>query len=590
MSDLTETLWILRRRASGVYELWQQGSTVSEADWLETFDDALDGLTRQTNLILTSGSGASTSLTAQAASGQKVLTVASSTGFVVGDTIFLGLGTLAEPHVIASIDSATSITTTVNLTNTHAVGQPVSRSPVEIVDARAGFTTLGGRIGALAGAVANVKLYGAVGDGVTDDTAAFGAAIASLPAYAAGVGGGTVFCPPGTYLISSAISLSSGVRLAGAGMRASVIKGNVAGPLITTPTDASGEPISFYQALDGLFVQNTSVSALSRAIEIVQCSNFTAARCTFQAAAGVTVILRGTNLSDIISCRVGGAVGPDFGLFIEGNTASGSCAVIRVIGTSFSDTKCGIKALGVNGLDIIGCHFESLAGGAPTYNGGIACSSVRGGVILGNYFESCPVSFVAFYSAVNVNSGLVIGGNFISNPGSPVIDIGQLGYSVIEPNTIVPGANSPNCNGVVGSTANCTGNTIMAQRMTSGTGKPVDIATNATDNIPLFGQGVSAITYSASMTPDTFAGTKFTIVATNGTAFTINAAAPRNLGQEITFDIKNSSGGALGAVTWAGSYLLAGAWVSPANTKRRTITFYSDGTAWIEKSRGAADM
>jgi parallel beta-helix repeat protein len=69
----------------------------------------------------------------------------------------------------------------------------------------------------------NVKAYGAVGDGVTNDTAAFIKALA-----ACAVNGGTCFVPEGTYLISpSGISSAprrpsvlSGVHLIGAGQAA----------------------------------------------------------------------------------------------------------------------------------------------------------------------------------------------------------------------------------------------------------------------------------------------------------------------------------------------------------------------------------
>lgn len=63
------------------------------------------------------------------------------------------------------------------------------------------------------GGVHNVKAYGAKGDGTTDDTAAIQAAI-----DAAELVGGTVYFPPGTYLISSALVVdASGIALRGAG-------------------------------------------------------------------------------------------------------------------------------------------------------------------------------------------------------------------------------------------------------------------------------------------------------------------------------------------------------------------------------------
>lgn len=60
----------------------------------------------------------------------------------------------------------------------------------------------------------NVKDYGAVGNGSTDDTAAIQAAIT-----AAGVGGGTVWLPAGEYLVTSTLLMNkSGVNLRGDSM------------------------------------------------------------------------------------------------------------------------------------------------------------------------------------------------------------------------------------------------------------------------------------------------------------------------------------------------------------------------------------
>jgi hypothetical protein len=66
----------------------------------------------------------------------------------------------------------------------------------------------------MGGAVYNVKAYGAVGNGTTDDTAAFKNAI-----FAAGaVFAGTVLVPPGQYKIASTLILTTvGMRLVGTG-------------------------------------------------------------------------------------------------------------------------------------------------------------------------------------------------------------------------------------------------------------------------------------------------------------------------------------------------------------------------------------
>lgn len=70
----------------------------------------------------------------------------------------------------------------------------------------------------------NVKAYGAVGDGVADDTAAIQAAVNDAAAAGSGTGA-TVFFPPGTYLVTSTITVAGHwVYLQGAGPKATKIK------------------------------------------------------------------------------------------------------------------------------------------------------------------------------------------------------------------------------------------------------------------------------------------------------------------------------------------------------------------------------
>lgn len=77
-----------------------------------------------------------------------------------------------------------------------------------------------GLLGQLAGNIANVKYHGAKGDDSTDDTAAFNAAVAALPA-----GGGTLAIPDGTYRIASSISIAKPLKVTGNGW-ASILKAN----------------------------------------------------------------------------------------------------------------------------------------------------------------------------------------------------------------------------------------------------------------------------------------------------------------------------------------------------------------------------
>ncbi len=70
-------------------------------------------------------------------------------------------------------------------------------------------STVTGPLSDKGGQVWNVKAYGAVGDGTTDDTTAINNAIAALPTD------GTVFFPSGTYGISGTLTLATSQHMAG---------------------------------------------------------------------------------------------------------------------------------------------------------------------------------------------------------------------------------------------------------------------------------------------------------------------------------------------------------------------------------------
>lgn len=70
----------------------------------------------------------------------------------------------------------------------------------------------------------SVKDFGAVGDGVADDTAAINAAISYASTAINGATGMSVYFPTGTYLISSKITLPNRVGLQGANGRGTIIK------------------------------------------------------------------------------------------------------------------------------------------------------------------------------------------------------------------------------------------------------------------------------------------------------------------------------------------------------------------------------
>ena len=96
----------------------------------------------------------------------------------------------------------------------------------------------------------SVKDFGAVGDGVTDDTAAIQAAIDALGAA------GTVYFPRGTYVISSTVTVAAGNSI-------SFLGENRQGTVLFSPlTSLSSTPMIHWAGTSGTECQNVSVSNL----------------------------------------------------------------------------------------------------------------------------------------------------------------------------------------------------------------------------------------------------------------------------------------------------------------------------------------
>lgn len=109
----------------------------------------------------------------------------------------------------AAVNEPTTLQSVLNLWSTNA-GAPDWK-----VDISGTATTIENAFGSIVGLFFNVKspAYGAVGDGVTNDQGAIQAALAAAVA----AGGGTVFFPAGTYLISTAIEWDHRVNAIGSG-------------------------------------------------------------------------------------------------------------------------------------------------------------------------------------------------------------------------------------------------------------------------------------------------------------------------------------------------------------------------------------
>jgi len=104
-------------------------------------------------------------------------------------------------------------------------------------------------------------------------------------------------------------------------------------------------------------------------------------------------------------------------------------------------------------------------------------------------------------------------------------------------------------------------------------------------------------TYGATVTPDASAGEWQIITVTNGTAFTIaNPTNPPSSTetQDLTLEISNQSGGAMGAITWGSAYVPLSAgqpinYTNPASTKKRSVFLRWSGAQWVVINSNSVD-
>jgi hypothetical protein len=430
------------------------------------------------------------------------------------------------------------------------------------------------------------RRFGAKGDGVADDTAAIQLALDAARA----AGGATVFVPPGTYKTTATLLLYSNTTLRGFGWT-SIIKGAAgANPIIkgTDPTQGLVEGCS----IERLKIDGTSIATGLTGIY------WTRYLAGAPVTAGRNNSITGVRVSN---CDVGIRCIWDQGLairscYIESNRiglyASDNSQLGYVSQCDFRyNTEIGTLLEASNtvitptvsdpiyGWHFDRCHWESNTGKGLVLDGAS-----------NNTFETCKWEnnsddYIRLTDAVSTrrpDGNVFINGLWNGTVGVPTVK--QLNMLKAFRTLFLGG---------VFNAANNAGLTIAAG-VTGVMFKGVVIAdltklVSAGDSTT-FEDGYADLTYGTTITPDMAQANILGINVTNGTAFTIANPTHGSTGQRLTFDILNSSGGAMGAITWGAMFKLAGAFTNPANGKRRTISFYDNGANWVETNRAAADI
>lgn len=140
-----------------------------------------------------------------------------STGLNVGDSVEAIVGLVASGGII----SAGSVSYTPGTNSLIPAGGTVATALNDLSDKANGTNYIGYNQGSTGGTnrvltsklkeSVSVKDFGAVGDGITDDTSAIQAAIT----YGGSVGGADIYFPTGTYKVTSTLNMAQLVRLIG---------------------------------------------------------------------------------------------------------------------------------------------------------------------------------------------------------------------------------------------------------------------------------------------------------------------------------------------------------------------------------------
>ena len=227
----------------------------------------------------------------------------------------------------------------------------------------------------------SVKDFGAVGNGVTDDTVAIQAAINRATTLL----GGQVYFPAGTYLISAALSITvSGVDLVGAGPSASIIKGtngtqNGVSILAATSTGNRVFGLRFSHSSSSTGRAIAPQSATTLTVDNVTTDSSWSYGLNVNAAAASTTYLSRSSIS-----------GSAFGVLLQTGTAYISqCSIATTAGTNAGLTNTGATAY-VSGSVISGPTGIESSGSAAT----------------ATFASSCAVTATAGYAAqVNTATG-----------------------------------------------------------------------------------------------------------------------------------------------------------------------------------------
>lgn len=490
----------------------------------------------------------------------------------------------------------------------------------------------------------SVKAYGAVGDGVTNDTTAIQAAIDAAEA----AGGGLVFIPTGSYLISTFLTMdAANVTLSGAGTASRIIAATGSGAFVCK-VSAANIKIKDLTFVGGV---STELAAANECISMLSgAENTEISGCLFtgtDATHGFNVQIRGASgcinpriVNNHFERVIGTNSGYGYGIqlasvvggVIEGNVGiqsttqgrhhvylSAACSDIAVAAnrlkggvsamiTCYSATTAG-KRMAITGNTLDGLGTGGGTGGSIELVGPMESCTVVGNTIHdsdgygvkleGAAASECMYNIVTGNTITNADLGgiyvrgaenTVIQGNSIINAGGGTAAIylqapgATTANGTLVTGNIVAGSGHLYAISLAGSNVSVFGNSFTAG--SSGTYAVTDptkryiLGNNDSESPKVF---TTIKTATDGDTTPTVGGVRTLLIGANTAPTAITQLDDGVAGQTVTIVATNATNPS--TITDGGNFALSANWTPDIDD---TITLFTvNGTAWREISRSA---
>jgi hypothetical protein len=446
---------------------------------------------------------------------------------------------------------------------------PISAAALEHIEAGIAAAASGPASG---NGLVNVKDYGAVGNGVADDTAAIQAAlndVKHLPTP------GTfplspVLIPAGNYMFSN-LTIPAYTHIVGHGWARLVRITGSTGTAIREQTPGEGNTFGAVQiVIDNLVIEGSSTTGNGLDLGSQQ--------------GGLYSMSSGSRLEHILVNGFPSGIGiklnanADYFAHLYGWNCqtgiqivdTGACQFFNISGAA--NTSYQLDLSGVSNV-YYGVECESLINNATP----MIRWNTNGGGIFGGYvaYTGGTTKPHMIFHVAGVNGARFLGMDFA---GSGAFTHGVWHEAQAQ------GSGSKQFQDV------WIDSSVSSSWRINGSTGDVTSLVGSRSLVNVGAQGVEGLTYGATVTSD---GSRYGIkrlTVTNGTGFTI--ANPTNplTGTRLTYEIRNSSGGAMGTLTWGSDFRLGGAFTNPANGFRKTISFWYDSAAWMQDGAVSADV